>query len=80
MRYFDVFVIYLTFYSLDLVINLNTFISSIIDVFLKRFEISFQMADSVVLFTDSIFILSLALCNFRLSSAKTSMQISDYFL
>lgn len=66
--------------NLDLLINLNSFISTVVDVLLYRIEVALEMSDSLVLVTEPLFMVSLASANLPFKGSDTSLQLCDHIL
>lgn len=80
MRNFHATLLDVSFNNLDLIVNLNSFISTVVDVLLHRIEVALEMSDCLVLVTESLFMISLASANLSFKGSNTSLQLCDHIL
>jgi len=67
--------VYLSFDTLDLIVDLDTFISSVMNSLFKGLQVTLKMPNSLALISESIFMVPLALSSFVLKRSDPSLEL-----
>lgn len=65
---------------LDLLIDLDAFIPTVVDALLQRLQVALKMTDGLTLISQAVLMVSLTLANLILRSSNSSLEIADYLL
>lgn len=66
--------------GLDLLVYLDSLLSSVVDLLLQALQFTLQVSNYFVLFPDAVLMISHALTHLSLDSAGASLQIADCLL